>query len=182
MMKSIHIKTLIIIAAIAIMWPVALIEATTPEGAQEQPSQESSIVRIIEDTEAIAIYDIPADIIENLNKSLGALKRPGATGLRKAVKKDPLTTDGYRIQVFSDGSHPATLQARAKARGNMIVAKFPKYRGQIYSFSASPNWYTRVGNFQTSEEAQKALTELKRAFPGFAAEMRIVKSTVKIIK
>lgn len=89
---------------------------------------------------------------------------------------------GFRIQVFSDGSNPTTLQARAKARGNAIVAKFPKYRGQVYSFSSSPNWYTRIGNFKTSKEASAALAELKKAFPAFAAEMRVVKSQITIIK
>ena len=89
---------------------------------------------------------------------------------------------GFRIQVFSDGSNPTTLQARAKARGNAIVAKFPKYRGQVYSFSSSPNWYTRIGNFQTQQEAVAALNELKRAFPSFASEMRVVKSPITIVK
>jgi hypothetical protein len=62
------------------------------------------------------------------------------------------------------------------------VAKFPKYRGQVYSFSSSPNWYTRIGNFRTSAEASAALQEIKRAFPQFASEMRVVKSQIVIIK
>lgn len=142
----------------------------------------ASVMReIIEQEEAIANYDIPEDILSNLGMSPGQLKRPG-TGAKKPVKKAVNNINGYRIQVFSDGRNPATLQSRARARGNMIVSKFPKYRGQIYSFSASPNWYTRVGNFQTSEEANKALAELKRAFPAFAAEMRVVKSQIKIVR
>lgn len=97
---------------------------------------------------------------------------------KKVVRK----MQGYRIQVFSDGRNPQTLQARARARGNAVVAKFPKYRGQVYTFSSSPNWYTRIGNFETQAEASKALGELKRAFPQFAGEMRIVKSQVTITK
>ena len=58
------------------------------------------------------------------------------------------------------------------------MARFPKYRGQVYTFSSSPNWYCRVGNFRTAAEANAALAELKRAFPAFASEMRTVKSTV----
>lgn len=85
---------------------------------------------------------------------------------------------GYRIQVFADGRNPSTLGARARARGNAIVARFPKYRGQVYTFSTSPNWYTRIGNFRTAAEANAALAELKRAFPAFAAEMRTVQCTV----
>ncbi len=87
-------------------------------------------------------------------------------------------TSGYRIQVFSDGRNQHSLEARAKARGNAIIARFPKYRGQVYTQSASPNWYTRIGNFQTAAEASHALEELKRAFPQYSSEMRVVKSKI----
>lgn len=131
--------------------------------------------------ESVVSYEIPQDILDNLVTNPGALKRPGTASKKRtggAIQKK----QGYRIQVFSDGRNPSTLQARAQARGNAVVAKFPKYRGQVYSFSAAPNWYTRIGNFKTSEEASKALAELKRAFPSFAAEMRVVKSQITIIK
>lgn len=111
-------------------------------------------------------------------KKEGAHSKQAVTKTGKTVKK----MQGFRIQVFSEGTNPQTLQARARARGNAIVSKFPKYRGQIYTFSAAPNWYTRVGNFATQAEASKALGELKRAFPQFAGEMRIVKSQVTIVK
>lgn len=147
----------------------------------ENDPQENNIRQIIAQEEAIAIYDIPEDILNNLNTNPGALKRPGETKKKKgnaAVQKK----QGYRIQVFGDGRNPSTLQARAKARGNAVVARFPKYRGQVYSFSSAPNWYTRIGNFQTEREASEALAELKRAFPAFAAEMRVVKSPITIIR
>ena len=89
---------------------------------------------------------------------------------------------GYSIQVFSDGRNQGSLEARAKARGSAVLAKFPKYRGQVYTFSQSPSWYTRVGNFRTQQEASEALSELKRAFPSFASEMRVVKCKIVVIK
>lgn len=150
------------------------------------------------------IYEIPDDIFKNLETNPSSLHKPSDKSAGKTSnatnnsktgnKKNNNTSEkndlkpgvnkmqGYRIQVFSDGSNPTTLQVRARARGNAIVAKFPKYRGQVYSFSQSPNWYTRIGNFKTSEEASKALAELKKAFPHFAAEMRVVKSSITIIK
>lgn len=91
-------------------------------------------------------------------------------------------TTGYRVQIFSDGRNQHTLEARANARGNAVLARFPKYRGQVYTFSKSPNWFTRVGNFETLEEANAALQELKRAFPSFAGEMRTVKCEVLMRK
>lgn len=101
--------------------------------------------------------------------------------VRKKQTKDPnASRNGYRIQVFSDGRNQSTLEARAKARGNAIVAKFPKYRGQIYTYSSAPNWYTRVGNFRNEEEARKALDELKRSFPSFSSEMRVVRSKINV--
>lgn len=151
--------------------------AQTPEAG----FQLTEPIRNAIEQEAIANYDIPEDILNNLGSNPGSLKRPGATPKKKgeaAVQK----RQGYRIQIFGDGRNPSTLQARANARGNAIVAKFPKYRGQVYSFSSAPNWYTRIGNFKTQEEASKALLELKRAFPAFAAEMRVVKSQITIIK
>lgn len=119
--------------------------------------------------------DIPAPILTTILDNGG--KRPtGDTknGIHKMA--------GYRIQVFSDGRNQSTLESRAKARGNMILSKFPKYKGQIYTFSSSPNWFTRVGNFKTTSEANTALSELKKAFPNFASEMRVVRSQIVVIK
>lgn len=150
--------------------------------AQTETTEPPSIEIVIEQIEAISDYDIPEDIMTNLGKSPAALKRPGTESQRSSGPATMHKTQGYRIQVFSDGRNPSTLQARAKARGNAIVAKFPKYRGQVYSFSSSPNWYTRIGNFKTAKEANDAMIELKRAFPAFAQEMRVVKSPITLIK
>lgn len=102
---------------------------------------------------------------------------------RKVVNRNgTYRTMGYRIQVFSDGRNQHTLEARANARGNAVLSRFPKYKGQVYTFSKSPNWFTRIGNFETMEDANSALKELKRAFPSFSGEMRIVKCEVLIRK
>lgn len=103
--------------------------------------------------------------------------RPGSQRQKKESSSSG-KANGFRIQVFSDGRNQSSLEARAKARGNAIVARFPKYRGQVYTYSSAPNWYTRIGNFRTEEEARKALDELKRSFPHFSSEMRVVKSKI----
>lgn len=120
--------------------------------------------------------DIPQNILDLIVRS--NTKKESGAPVKAGVNKLP----GFRIQVFSDGRNQSTLEARAKARGSAILAKLPKYRGQVYTYSSSPNWYTRVGNFRTNAEASAALTEMKKAFPNFASEMRIVKCQIVVIK
>lgn len=120
--------------------------------------------------------DIPEDLLEKICADPLQTKKTTNNSSARTTGR----MNGFRIQVFSDGRNQHTLEARAKARGNAILAKFPKYRGQVYTNSSSPNWYTRIGNFRTNAEAQAALDELKRAFPQYSSEMRIVKSKVII--
>lgn len=128
--------------------------------------------------------DITPELLENILQQPEAKKIIRTTRLNNSHKTTGKLQKirGYRVQVFGDGRKQGLLENMAKQRGNAIVAKFPKYRGQIYTFSQAPNWYTRVGNFQTSSEAQKALSELKSAFPKFAGEMRIVNSNIYVLK
>lgn len=131
--------------------------------------------------------DININIPQSLMDIIYAPVKIQPTKKAKTVKANVLRSgvnklSGYRVQVFSQGHNQGSVEARAKARGSAVAAKFPKYRGQIYSYSQSPNWYTRVGNFQTASEANAALSELKRAFPQFAGEMRVVKCQIRIVK
>lgn len=160
---------------------VAAVEST--QVASAEPAEEGN-TNIIEQTEYAIDYDIPDDIMTGLFSKPGMIKKTGHTVKKVTKKSKPKLQhiEGFRIQVFSDGRNPATLQSRAKARGNAVASRFPKYRGQVYCFSSSPNWYTRVGNFETQGEASAALAELKRAFPSFASEMRIVSSPITLIK
>lgn len=168
------------------IWIMAGSMDASAQTEDETPAETpvNKVQQMLEEQTSIYLYEIPSDILDNMDKKPEALRPSTVTKkvVKKAQSKTPFRMDGFRIQVFSDGRNPTTLQSRARARGNAIVAKFPKYRGQIYSFSSSPNWYTRIGNFKSSQEAAAALEELKRAFPSFAAEMRVVKSPITIIK
>ncbi|MDE6577282.1 MAG: SPOR domain-containing protein [Muribaculaceae bacterium] len=148
--------------------------ATGEIGAIEH--NQTVIEKIEKGSKGEITIDIPQNILDLILRQ-SAKKDPNA-GMKNGINK----LAGYRIQVFSDGRNQSTLEARAKARGSAILAKFPKYRGQVYTYSSSPNWYTRVGNFRTNAEANAALTEMKRAFPNFASEMRIVKCQIVVIK
>ena len=151
--------------------------ATTPS---ETPQALPNPVEVImSESEGNIDIDIPDDIMVNITQNLSSSN--GVKG-NNVLKTGVNRLNGYRIQVFSDGRNQSTLESRARARGNLILNKFPKYKGQIYTFSNSPNWYCRVGNFRSSEEANEAMAELRRAFPNFSTEMRIVKSPIVIIK
>lgn len=142
-----------------------------------QAEEKINVVEMImEESNGNINIDIPAPLLETILHATTGKKTDA--DLKNGINK----LAGYRIQVFSDGRNQSTLESRAKARGSMILSKFPKYKGQIYTFSSSPNWYTRVGNFRTSAEANSALTELKKAFPNISSEMRVVKSQIVVIK
>lgn len=145
---------------------------------QSEPMRSNPVEVIEKESDGKIKINIPENILELIISDQDAQKKATGPVIKPGVNK--LT--GYRIQVFSDGRSHHSLESRAKARGSAIASKFPKYRGQVYTFSAAPNWYTRIGNFQNINEANSALTELKRAFPQFASEMRVVKSPIVIIK
>lgn len=162
-----------------ILWQTpATVYAQSPETTEQEP-QKNIIEQAIEESSSGTItLDIPEDILQLIINGRPHTSRPRTTAPVKPKKHDVGKIKGYRVQVFSDGRNPSTLGARARARANAVVARFPKYRGQVYTFSTSPNWYCRVGNFRTAAEANAALSELKRAFPSFAGEMRTVSCTV----
>jgi len=134
------------------------------------------VEKIQQESKGNIMIDISPSILELILRN--EAPKPNKKEIRPGINK----ISGFRIQVFSDGRNQHTLEARAKARGGAILARFPKYRGQIYTYSSSPNWYTRVGNFRTNTEATHALEELKRAFPNYASEMRVVKCQIVVIK
>ncbi|MDE6295015.1 MAG: SPOR domain-containing protein [Muribaculaceae bacterium] len=146
----------------------------------EEGSEPNAIEQIVESANGNVIINIDEELMEKILTKPEANKsqRSGEANLKSGINK--LT--GYRIQVFADGLNQHSLESRAKARGNAILAKFPKYRGQVYTFSSSPNWFTRVGNFRTEAEANEALSQLRAAFPAFANEMRLVKCQIVIVR
>lgn len=157
---------------LTILIPAAMLSGWVFPAFSDTPGEYENIVERIEaESNGNVVIEIEDDLLEKI------LTDPGVS-VKKREASTSNSRNGYRIQVFSDGRNQSSLEARAKARGNAIVARFPKYRGQVYTFSSAPNWYTRIGNFKSEDEAQKALDELKRSFPNFSSEMRVVKSKI----
>lgn len=165
-----HIRIPVLMALLLSGWAL-LSFSQTASGDAEKPN---IVERIQEESGGKVVIEIEPDLLDII------LTDPEVSIKKKDTRDASGRMNGYRIQVFSDGRNQSSLEARAKARGNAIVARFPKYRGQVYTYSSAPNWYTRIGNFRTEEEARKALDELKRSFPGFSSEMRVVKSKINV--
>lgn len=86
---------------------------------------------------------------------------------------------GYRVQIFSDNNaRTAKNEARTKARA--IADAFPQY--PTYVIFSSPYWRLKVGDFKTQEEAEVAATQIKRAFPAYAHEIRVVRDRINVTK
>lgn len=84
---------------------------------------------------------------------------------------------GYRVQVFSD-NNARTAKAEANSKQRIISSRFPQF--QTYVMYTSPYWRLKVGDFRTQQEASAAADELKKAFPSYSKEIRVVRDRVNI--
>lgn len=144
--------------------------ATPQSGVIEQLERNSGGTLVIDFTPSLQKEFAPDEPEQE-----GAIDR--ATQPQQKVRdkaSGPRRAKGFRVQIFADGRNQGTLQSRARARAKQVLGKFPEFRGQIYSISKSPNYFTRIGNFATRAEAENYLGKLRRAFPSFAGEMRVV--------
>lgn len=84
---------------------------------------------------------------------------------------------GYRVQVFSD-NNVRTAKAEASSKQRVISARFPQY--QTYVRYNSPYWRLKVGDFKTQQEANAAAEELRKAFPAYSKEIRVVRDRISL--
>ena len=177
---------------LSLFWAVLCIALEFTVASAQTPARQGIVEYIIESTDSTVSIELSPslrkDFVPEVKKPVSpapeTVTKPRVSNDQpeRQNRKVATRTNGYRIQIFSDGRNQNTLQARARARAKKILAKFPKYNHQLYSFSKSPNYYTRIGIFATREEANNALNQLRRAFPEFAGEMRVVSSEVIITR
>jgi hypothetical protein len=86
--------------------------------------------------------------------------------VKKQIEINEVTTresrrfvQGFRIQVANSPDRDKVLAAKAK-----VYEQFPDWKA--YLLYQSPNYKLRVGNFKTQEEAQDAVKQLSKFFPG----------------
>ena len=84
---------------------------------------------------------------------------------------------GFRVQVFSD-NNARTAKNEARSKQRTISSRFPQY--QTYVMYTSLYWRLKVGDFRTQQEANNAADELRKAFPAYSKEIRVVRDRVNI--
>lgn len=172
MRACVKILTLIFVLAGALVAPASA--QTSVQGN----SGSNPVENIMTESNGSIVIDIPQDVVDELLKEDKLTHRRSGPELKPGINR----VRGWRVQVFSQGNNPHSLESRARARGNAIVQRFPKYRGQSYSFDRFPNWVTQIGNFQTKAEAEAAAAEIKRAFPQFGSEVVVKETTIVVIR
>lgn len=139
-----------------------------------------SHVSLIEHVQADSVIEIiaPAGLEQRLkgaatdDNDSSRLSEGKATG--SAVR-----AGGYRVQVFSD-NNARSAKSEARGRARNISSRFPHYR--TYVVYNAPFWRLRVGDFRNQQDAMQAADEIKRAFPSYSREVRVVRDRISVIK
>lgn len=86
-------------------------------------------------------------------------------------------TVGYRVQVYAD-NNARSAKTEARQRERAVGQAFPDL-GTYVSY-VSPYWRLRVGDFKSQYDAEKAASDLRRAFPRYAREVRVVRDRINV--
>ena len=151
-----------------------LVMATTFSSAAdilENFSKPGSTVSI-EQPEALAKRLQPGEATEATDESDSESDEDAAPATRRKGKMV-----GYRVQVYAD-SNARVAKGEARHRERAVGNRFPSM--STYVAYAAPYWRLRVGDFPTQGEAEKAASEIRRAFPRYAKEVRVGRDRVNV--
>lgn len=116
-------------------------------------------------TEAEAENNLP----EEQTTEQGETEKPRPSRSSKAV--------GYRVQIFAD-NNSRTAKSEARQRERALGQAFPEFGTYVYY--DSPYWRLRVGDFRSQYDAEKAASEIRKSFPAYAKEVRVVRDRVNV--
>ena len=131
-------------------------------------------------------YSADTTIVQSLNRSMNGarvvlhqdsvldMRLSRNSGALKIDKEGNIATQGYRIQLFSDNKRNS--REEAELRSDDVAGDMPEI--PIYVTYLSPFWRLRVGDYRTYEEANAQMQILKKKFPKYSVEMRIVKDEI----
>lgn len=93
----------------------------------------------------------------------------------KTVRSKGGKTVGYRVQVYAD-NNVRSAKSEARNRERAVSSAFPQHA--TYVSYASPYWRLRVGDFRSQYDAEKAAAEIRKTFPRYAREVRVVRDKI----
>lgn len=179
-----HIAMAVSLAIAAIAAPVRAqsvpeqaadsIGASTTSGIVERLAEKGSSVTVAAPEQllrraAASAADAPGENAET--SADGENTESEATETRHKGGK----TIGYRVQVYAD-NNVRSAKSEARQRERMVGGTFPQW--DTYVTYASPYWRLRIGDFRTQYEAEKAAADIRRQFPRYAKEVRVVRDRV----
>ena len=137
----------------------------------------------------------PSSILERINKTesgkgsvkiiqdesiSGRIGRPVKRNLPNDLDDEEskyVEMSGWRIQIFS-GNNQRISKKEAFQKEMDVKTSFPEL--STYVKYDAPFWRLRVGDFQTLQNAQKVLVQLRHTFPAYGREMSIVKERIQV--
>lgn len=150
--------------------------------AQQTAEPDSNIVARVNAPSSSVSFEMPHALLERVlnireveKTEENDIDAESNDEVEKPVRAKGNKIAGYRVQVYSD-NNARIAKGTARQRERVISGTFPAYG--TYVTYASPYWRLRVGDFRSQYEAEKAANEIKRAFPSFAREVRVVRDYV----
>jgi len=119
--------------------------------------------------------DVPDSLLHRLEFNVNE-EVNGDDAKQSSPSSRQVSSIGYRVEIFAD-NNARTAKSQAQARRSRVSARLPQYA--TYMVFEAPYWRVRVGDFHSRQEAEVALSEIKKLFPAYGSDCRIVRSRVK---
>lgn len=167
-------------AALIVFAPSKLVAEDV--SAVSEPSQSGGVVERLQVSGSAVVIDAPELLLERAafvaseNQQQSEENAEEQESTEHVVKTKSGKTVGYRVQVFAD-NNARSAKAEARQRERAIGQAFPAF-GTYVSY-ASPYWRLRVGDFKSQYDAEKAAAEIRKAFPRYAREVRVVRDRIR---
>ena len=142
----------------------ALRDHNRAEALREQIQNDAQVLTYIHLDEDIQLYKIQAgnsrtpESAQTLRDAIRALGFPDAYVVRTQianVQPESDATSGFRIQIFSSTTRGSAENAQTQARVQLT-------RDDVFIDFESPYFKVRIGNFQTRNDAEILLEEVKK--------------------
>lgn len=182
-----HFRLLIAVIAtmVAALCANAQNSAVLQESAASQDSvtRQTSIVERLNNRQSAITITAPAQLLhraapvvtEPENAMADNEEAEASQQEEKNMRAKGGKTVGYRVQVYAD-NNVRRAKSEARTHERAISASFPQYA--TYVSYASPYWRLRVGDFHSQYDAEKAAAEIRKSFPRYAREVRVVRDRI----